>query len=129
LLGIGAAPLTVLALAAGIAVAAPSHSGAHEIVKVAAGRSGGVSWAVGMGLHGGERCYAISADRNGFSGIGSVCGGPGVEGDWQPATGNAGDGTDTALQLDLTSAPVRTLHLSVHQINGEPVAAPSILSS
>jgi hypothetical protein len=124
LAGIGATGLAALVLGAGIATASPSrlaspHSDTNQIVKVASGRSFGVPWAVGMGRRGRQRCYAISADRNGWSGAGSICSGRGVEGDWDQVYGDAGNGDETSVEIDLTSTRVRTLRLLVHQIDGE----------
>jgi hypothetical protein len=116
LFGIGAVTLAVLAFMVGIAAAAVSNRGGEEFVQVASGRSGGVPWAVGMMGHGGRRCYETSADREGRSEGASTCRREDLTSDWRRVIGNSGDRKQTSLELDLTSARVRTLRLSIHRI-------------
>jgi hypothetical protein len=109
----------IVVAAALIAFAGLAHAatrGPAGPVQVAAGHLGDLSWQVGVESRKGRRCYLIGTLRTEFDGGSEVCSEGGIEGDWQRVTGDAGDDSDAAIELDLTSTRVHTLRLITHRL-------------
>jgi hypothetical protein len=106
--------LAVAAVLGAVAVSFAFAGTPGRFVVVESGEVGNTSWAVGMARIHNERCYGMKTVRDGWEGLGKVCGkgGP-LSGQkvWRRAIGDGGEGEDLSIELDLTSKRVWTLNL------------------
>ena len=108
--GAVAAALAVILITSLAATALAGTSGRY--VSVASGTLGNTSWNVEMAQIRGERCYGVEAARLGSGSTSRVCGREGhARSVWRQVVGNGGDGRGASVELELTSARVRSLRL------------------
>jgi hypothetical protein len=110
LAALGSLAVVVMFISAGVAAAGTSG----RFVVVDSGEVDDTIWVVGMARVHYERCYGIKTLRGGWEGLGKTCGKGGPllgQKDWRRVIGDAGEGEDVSIELDLTSKRVWTLNL------------------